>query len=841
MDMYIYNLDYVRECNLYNNKGTSPINVTLKNIINEVAELTFSVPYDNPMISYVINCNYIEFENQIYEIVKVTATHDEEEKKFIDVICEHYCWSLSGKKIVETETLDPLLPTEALEFLLYEGATPRYGWTLGTITAPEVYRGFAFTDQSVFEGLIQLAEIYNSYYEFDARIVNGAMLAVVNFYDKDDIGGFEPVRIEVNNNLKDVSVVYDTSEMATRMYCFGGTDPSTGIEVDLFDAIVEGVPYAKTYVENYDYYLEQGYTQQYILNNPNIFLKETVWRDSNYVDAATLYADAVKKLEVISRPKLTVTFNAIDFRDYDYGLRGAKVGYPVFVRDEDIGIYVQCIITSISRNYEQPWLYNIEVSNAIDYNNILRSILGGVNATNITINQNGTVKPDALGTALDSIRAELADLIANAENDGLTDDEQERIDAIRDVLFPDGGESMYAFAKRSRTPIDNKSYWQMGIIASQFNADSTSIAVQKTGLEPERIYVAYCDARNGFIEYAPITHPVANIGFTEVQTLTDCAKVIVAFDGTFAYNTFRQIEFFTEDIPWVFYINSAGALYGMQLNGTPIILAESNATDLTATRGFRSVLGEYDTGLVLFFILNGDIYYRQYIDGVWEDGLPINFGPDVTWVRINASFTFDYRICIQAEDSDGNLYEIFTTFDGIAKKNFEHIEITDITATGQLLAVSYYDFQDGAENIEIANISAGGQLLWAVDTNMISASNIDNGSGDYGYKVRIIWDHVIDILTGNNTAFQLIDSESHVFNSISVSQIDGDEIEVAFQNFNNAVGNCDVTYIAGTIIGEAGQVLDNSTIQFTPTNLVPFAIDPPAPLSMVITSDWSLI
>jgi len=187
------------------------------------------------------------------------------------------------------------------------------------------------------------------------------------------------------------------------------------------------------------------------------------------------------------------------------------------------------------------------------------------------------------------------------------------------------------------------------------------------------------------------------------------------------------------------------------------------------------------------------------------------------------------------------LYELYAHSDGIAKKNFEHIEITNISATGQMLDVYYHDFQEGAENIEIVDLSALAALLWAVDQHMIDAENIavsledpeNPGTyyDDYGYKVRVTWDHPIDIMTGNDSAFTLTDSNSVAFGSTSVTQISGKVIEIEFQNFNNAVGNCTIAYTPGTIQGEAGQALLTSSVVFTPTGLVPFSVAPPVPVS----------
>lgn len=77
--------------------------------------------------------------------------------------------------------------------------------------------------------------------------------------------------LRVRKNLKSIEVTYDTSEMVTRLYCFGYTDKN-GNELN-----VMGVnPTGKPYIDNFDYFYGLGYTDDDIGNFPELFIKTNI-------------------------------------------------------------------------------------------------------------------------------------------------------------------------------------------------------------------------------------------------------------------------------------------------------------------------------------------------------------------------------------------------------------------------------------------------------------------------------------------------------------------------------------------------------------------------------------
>jgi hypothetical protein len=61
--------------------------------------------------------------------------------------------------------------------------------------------------------------------------------------------------------------------------------------------------------------------------------------------------------------------------------------------------------------------------------------------------------------------------------------------------------------------------------------------------------------------------------------------IVIAFDGTMPKDTGGRVEFVTEALPWVFWIDVGGILYGQKLGiSYSTVLALQNATSVSAVR-----------------------------------------------------------------------------------------------------------------------------------------------------------------------------------------------------------------------------------------------------------------
>jgi hypothetical protein len=334
-------------------------------------------------------------------------------------------------------------------------------------------------------------------------------------------------------------------------------------------------------------------------------------------------------------------------------------------------------------------------------------------------------------------------------------------------------------------------------------------------------------------------HTFIDTGFSETAD-----HVAIAFDGTMPKHISDKYEFLTEASPWVFWMAS-GVLYARKLGTTDTItLASANTTWVDAARATWSEISAWDFGLCCFFIVNGAVYYRQLIGGVWYDAEAIpaaalpTVDSGVTWVQVSCSRTWDWRTVLQLKASDGKMYEVFTQFQGIGSKNAEHLEIKSVKATGTMTKVHYSDTAED-EHIEMS-VSAGalyGGLYSTAVPTITNAYNVDNGEGDFGKQAVFVFDvHLTAAeVAAQYSAFTIVDTNNVVYTaSTATLGSDGKTVTLTFADFNNASGECQAKYTAGTVSTMAGTTMATTTKSFTPTGLVPTAI--PAPVVMEVTN-----
>lgn len=357
------------------------------------------------------------------------------------------------------------------------------------------------------------------------------------------------------------------------------------------------------------------------------------------------------------------------------------------------------------------------------------------------------------------------------------------------------------------------------------NAKDVSIAVchPRVNSGNTRIYMAYISdgvARvvSAAHKYKMSEHIWKDSGFSEAAT-----AVSIAYDGTMPKAIVGDVEFVTEQTPWVFWVNG-GALYGQKLGGETVLLSETNCTDVSAIRAMWSSAGGFDFGLVVFFLLSGKLYYRQLINGMWMDAELVSFGPNVTWSEIAAFRTWDYRIGVQAKTTVGKIYEMFTQFMGVGKQNTEHIEVKDLRADAALRDIAYHD-SSKVEHVELRDISAGAPFggLYSTDIPVIvSARNIEADDGDWGKIMVIEFSNylVTDQVAVNYLSFSLVDSRGTEYKPKSATlAADAKTVTLVFENFNAAYDVCEIRYTPGNVYSLATVLVEATSIQFIPENL----------------------
>ncbi len=409
--------------------------------------------------------------------------------------------------------------------------------------------------------------------------------------------------------------------------------------------------------------------------------------------------------------------------------------------------------------------------------------------------------------------------------------------------------STILWVSRPTVPLTEDNFLEKQTVATGgFTSAAVAIDRPQKDKGASRIYLAGIQNGVAKVWVADPKDEISTHIWTDTGFLEAAEDVAIAFDGTMPKDSRGGSQFVTKHTPWVFWV-SDGALYAYNLyaNGVTITLAENNCTRVSAVRAMWSEVGSFDFGLTVFFLLNGVIYYRQYIDGEWKDAELVNFGPSgITWVDIAAYRTQDYRIALQVMSSGGTVYELFTQYMGIGKQNTEHLEIRNVTSQGELTAIEYKNLLN-REHLEISGVwrndSLYGGLYSAGTPHFTSAHNISVGVEDENEELVEDWGKVVLVnldvhlnpvsVAENATNFQLTDSRSRTFVAAQAEIIgtDGLTLKLTFADFNNAYGACVVSYTPGSVVTMAENAAAGMSVSFTPTGLVPSTAPAPEAVS----------
>lgn len=377
------------------------------------------------------------------------------------------------------------------------------------------------------------------------------------------------------------------------------------------------------------------------------------------------------------------------------------------------------------------------------------------------------------------------------------------------------------------------------------SASDVSVAVEhpKADSDASAVFIAYVENGTAKVKKAMYqthmeSHVWVDTGFSE-----PAEAVSICFDGTMPKSLGGRVEFVSEDDPWVFWV-SGGKLYTRKLNGAQTTtLADGNCTSVSAVRSMWSEIGDFDFGVVVFFLLGGYLYYRQYLNGAWADAELVSFGPaGVLWSDIAAFRTWDYRIGVQALSQDGYLYELFTQYMGIGKQTIEHLEVKSTAKASALIGVSYSSTKT-SEHITVYNTinPTPYQGIYTLGApSLLKAYNTKDEEGDWGKRIVFEFDKELEYssVQASIGSFYFMDSEQDYYFPASIEMdYTGRRAVLTFVDFNNAKGQCTAHYDPGTVVTMLGEVLTPQSYIFTPEGLVPNDVVLSEPVEILALND----
>lgn len=421
----------------------------------------------------------------------------------------------------------------------------------------------------------------------------------------------------------------------------------------------------------------------------------------------------------------------------------------------------------------------------------------------------------------------------------ITDDLRARFESPLQTKANNADPAAVVWISRPTVPLTDAEFLDRATVTEANGLIACDVAVRRlrADREADRIFLAYIDQNGAHVKSAATAPKIADYIWSDEPFAAAATDVAICFDGTMPKKADGTAQFVTEQRPWVFWVDGGvlrGRILGL-LGDT--VLASANAEKVSAVRATWAEATGVDFGLVVFFTLNGSLYYRQLIGGAWTDAEPVTFGPEgVTWTDIAAFRTWDYRVGVQALGSDGKVYELFTQYQGIGKHAGEHISLR-VGAAGGMVAVTYHNAAEREHiSMSVAAGSPYGGLYRIGAPQITEAYNLPDENDDWGHLAVFVFDRHLraDEVAAQPATFRIVDSRGVAFAaSAAALGADGMTVTLSFTDFNGARGLCAATYAPGTVHSMADVALEATSFAFQPQNLVAPTVPAPEVVSVI--------
>lgn len=385
LKLYDINKNWV--CNLTTNNPKNSIFNLKKNMkVNEIDTLSFQVAFDNTHISPNSCEMLIKHEFDWYIIKSVTLNSGD--TRYLNVECESE-FTISKTVLCETIEIIGETPEQMFNTIMNSVPDNKLNYVFKETDVTNRRSLIVESETSLFENLIKMAEAFECTIRFSCGSNGEKYVSFIK--EPHDRGRV----IRRNNNLKNLNIVYDTSELFTKIMPFGADDD--GIEINIGDVN----PTKKLYVENYDYFIAKGMTEGQIKNNMQTQALKVI-KYADIVDENDLYTLALRDLEKYSKPRVKGNVEYADLSVLEDSISiEPMIHEKIKIADSEIKMMLTSNISEIEIDYENILNSKITLDNVIEYNSIFKDLIAQGEKIDSVIGTNpNTGKPSLIGSAI---------------------------------------------------------------------------------------------------------------------------------------------------------------------------------------------------------------------------------------------------------------------------------------------------------------------------------------------------------------------------------------------------------------------------------------------------------
>lgn len=249
-------------------------------------------------------------KHQIYEIKQVKTIQPD---NYQQITAEHICIS----ELSDCHMNDKEVTNEGCVSTL-SGILSGTGWSVGVKTynptsSADLSRG------SVWQAVLQIKDNWNVYIEPRVTLnEDGSILRKLDIFSTD--GVWNGLRLSVDKNMLDPSVIYDDSEVATALYGYGGTIHDQSGKGEDTECTFENVVWSKTAThpakpKGQKYLEDPAATKAYGRNGKARF---GYFQNNDITDPETLLQKTWETLKTVSSPSISIEGTVADLYRLGY-------------------------------------------------------------------------------------------------------------------------------------------------------------------------------------------------------------------------------------------------------------------------------------------------------------------------------------------------------------------------------------------------------------------------------------------------------------------------------------------------------------------------------------------